>query len=1222
MSSPGVCQWGLIQGVEAIDADITDGAHPPLGQVLKRGTLGDAVGRVPLLGIVNVPTVGANVFHSPESVRHLFGKEKYKPRLIEYLRLYSQGPLCSQLHTRGAPASRLPPFLHSAPPPRNISAIVGTGDVVTTHPWRGFAIMKTILSRSVSIVVLWGMCLSGGPGWAENQDDAAIDDYNFAAWLYNEGKYGLAVDSYGAFLDGYADHAKAADARFGLAQSLFHLEKFTEAVGEYETLRSDHKAFAQRAEVLFQLAQSYVTLEQHDTAAGIFADLADEYPEHYLVDWAAARQAACLIALEKYTDAERLLAPFLETYAPDGKAPAKVSATRDMLKRLDKAGIDADAAFLDLVARSAFHLAVAQFNQDQFGPAADTFASFRSAYPKHVLQEEATFRQAQALYRAEKFSDAADAYSLVAGGTGDYAATAGFERGLSLYKARKLKEAADAFAAVAERFPEGEQVAKARLYAGTFLFEAGDYARAAERLRPIAEAAGPDAPEAAYWLGMSLLKSGKRTEAGTVFDGALKQYPKSSRKGDMQLGLADARLAEDKFADAAAAFRDYAEQHSDDAQAPRALYSACVALHRESQYGESDALCGKFLKMFAEDPLVPDVLFLSAENRFLEGKYKESARRYAEVLKQEELADDRRSRVHFRLAWVERYEGRHEKALVNLAEIGKGADAGVSVEAEYLRGASLFDQDDHEPAIAPLERYLKAPDHARYGDDALLKLAVSLSRLDRKTDAVKVFERLLKDYPKSDLVAQGHYQLAEVLYDLKRYDAAAGQYRAVSAQEDDPDLIPYGLFGTAQCLYDMKQWQEAATAFADVVEQAPKSDLVPQALFRQGRSLMKRQDWDAAVTPLQQLLADHDGHELERNARIAVGTCLQEQGKWDSAAAAFKDVSTTGDGNADQARILYELAWSRREAGQDAAALEVFRDLVAKHPDHSLSADAYFYLGEDRYAEKGPDETEAADARVARLTVACDLYAKVLAVAQDQRLTDKVHYRLGWCRWLMEQYPESAAAFDALIESCPKSSLLADALFQSGQAHARAGKTEQATERYSTLIRDRAFKNFGYLPEAQLALGELKLLDGDAGAAAKTLEALLARDEVPDTTATRAHFLLGRAHYEQRDYEPAMEQFKTVARRTKSETGARAQFFAGQVYQVQDDYKRAIVAYLRVIALFGHYDHWVAAAKFESGKCHEALGHAGEAKALYEDVVKNHKKTEWAAGAKERLAGM
>ena len=136
------------------------------------------------------------------------------------------------------------------------------------------------------------------------------------------------------------------------------------------------------------------------------------------------------------------------------------------------------------------------------------------------------------------------------------------------------------------------------------------------------------------------------------------------------------------------------------------------------------------------------------------------------------------------------------------------------------------------------------------------------------------------------------------------------------------------------------------------------------------------------------------------------------------------------------------------------------------------------------------------------------------------------------------------------------------------------------------------------------------------------VEALLARDEVPDTTATRAHFLLGRAHYERREYADAMEQFKTVTRRTKSETGARAQFFAGQVYQAQDDYKRAVVAYLRVIALFGHYDQWVAAAKFESAKCHEALGHTAEAKNLYEDVVKHHKKTEWAAGAQERLAGM
>ena len=93
-------------------------------------------------------------------------------------------------------------------------------------------------------------------------DAKAIDDYNFAAWLYNTGKYGLATESYQNFLKNYPGHAKEPDAHFGLAQSLFHQNQYAEAAQQYEKLRSSAADFPQMPEVLFQLAQSRLALNQ------------------------------------------------------------------------------------------------------------------------------------------------------------------------------------------------------------------------------------------------------------------------------------------------------------------------------------------------------------------------------------------------------------------------------------------------------------------------------------------------------------------------------------------------------------------------------------------------------------------------------------------------------------------------------------------------------------------------------------------------------------------------------------------------------------------------------------------------------------------------------------------------------------------------------------------------------------------------------------------------
>ena len=558
----------------------------------------------------------------------------------------------------------------------------------------------------------------------------AVDDYNFAAWLYNAGKYGLAVEAYQKFLKAYPKHDKAADAHFGLAQSLFHLDRFDEAAGEYEWVRSGAKDFAQMPEAVFQLAQCRIAGNAFDKAADLLEALRKDYPKHYLADWALARRGACLVSLSRYKDAAADLDAFLTVYAPDGKAPDKVAATRDMLKRMDEAGIKAGDAFLSLVERSLFYRALTAFNLEDFADARQRFDAFLSLYPKSATADEVRFRLAQSLYRLDEFAAAADAYAQTAGGEGEFAESAGFERGLALHKAGRLKDAAASFAGVAERFPKGSRAEKARLYAGTFLYDAGDYAGAAARLQAVRDAGGEAAGEAAYWLGMSLLKSGKAAEAEQALDDALKRFGgASSLKGDMLLALADARLTQNRLAEAAATFAQYAREFPKAEPAPQALYSACVALHKAEAYADADARCGELLDRYPKSAQAPDTLFLSGENRFLQKQYPAAAERYRAFLDRADAAAERKARAAFRLAWVERYAGRFDAALDWLDTVDRrAAGDSVAAECDYLRGVCLFESGRNKEAAAAFEAYLGAKDNARFADDALLKLAVARRR--------------------------------------------------------------------------------------------------------------------------------------------------------------------------------------------------------------------------------------------------------------------------------------------------------------------------------------------------------------------------------------------------------------------------------------------------------------------------------------------------------------
>jgi len=1053
---------------------------------------------------------------------------------------------------------------------------------------------------------------------AEKSSGKAIDDYNFAVWLYNDGKYALAAESYSAFLKNYPEHERTADARFGLAQSLFHTDKFDQAAKEYETIRSECTNFTQNAELLFQLGQTYVALNRFSNAAPLFEQVRSRYSEHYLADWAVARQAACLISMDKNKDAEALLKTFIEKYSAENTAAEKMQGTKDMLRKLEKAGIKAGDAFLSLVERSVFSYAFAQFNQNRFGDARKSFEQFLSKYPKSELQEEARFRLAQSLYRQEAYDKAAEAYASSAEGNGKFAEPAGFELGLSLYKAGKMKDAADAFAKVAERFHKGAQALKARLYSGTFLFEAGDFKGTIERLEPVAKTKKDMADEAAYWVAMSLLKLGRNAEAEQGFVDALRDFPKSSVAGDMRLGLADARLALNKFDAAAEAFKDFAEKFGDSEQAQRALYSACVAFHRADKYTESDDLCGSFLDKFSKSDMAPQVLFLSGENRFLLKKYDRAAERYREFLEKADKAADRIARARYRMAWVHRYAKKNQEALAELGKIdAKAAGDVIATEMKYLEGVCLFETGKHDEAIKALNTYLDAKDHSRFGDDALLKVAVSEMKRDRKSQAAKSLERFLKEYSSSELLPQVNYQLAECYYDQKEYARAVEKYTLVADREKADDLTPYAMFGIGLCYYDQEKWTEAAKSFSQMAEKFQKAELTPQALYRKARSLMKLKKWADADQAFRALVTAYPKHELARTSLIAAGTCLQEQQKWVDAAATFKAVVDDYTAGEDQARIIYEQAWSWRQAGKEDESLKAFSHLAEKFPADPLAADAYFYLAEAKYKGK-QDASETPKLRKERLDEALALYEKVLGAAKDKRLADKVHYRIGWCWWLTEQYSKAADEFDKLIKEFPGSELMPDALFQAGQSYAKAGKPDAAVERFQQLTGNGKFASFEFLPDAYLGTANCLIILEKFKDAITPLETLIDKSK-DDRVLAQAHFLTGKARFNLKKYDDAIESFQEVTKRTKTETGAEAQFYTGQALQAKNDFKGAIVAYLRVVALYREQREWVAAAMFESAKCSEALGDKDQARKNYEDIVKNYGNTKWAKPAKERL---
>jgi TolA-binding protein len=380
--------------------------------------------------------------------------------------------------------------------------------------------------------------------------------------------------------------------------------------------------------------------------------------------------------------------------------------------------------------------------------------------------------------------------------------------------------------------------------------------------------------------------------------------------------------------------------------------------------------------------------------------------------------------------------------------------------------------------------------------------------------------------------------------------------------------------------------------------------------------MMNALSWEVAAGAFASLLKASPKHELARSAQVNAAACYQELKQWDNAAQAHAAAISNYKPGEDQARLYYELAWAHREAGRPDDALKAFRELADGYPKDPLAADAFFHLAEAAYKVHADSEEKDRDAK--KLDEARELYENVLAMPDVSRLLDKTLYRIGWCHWQQEQYKESAAAFDRLIDESPKSDLVPDALFQSGLAHSRLDDTKRAQERMQQLIEEPAHAKFPYRADALMVLSDCRVTSGDSEAALESLATYFSKHADHHDVA-RAQLLKGKALYALKRYDEAVAALEESTRLTRSAVAAEARFYIGQAHQIQSKFKDAVVAYLRIQALYASEREWAAAAAFESAKCYEAMGQKDAADAALRDVVRQYKGTQWAKLAAERL---
>ena len=314
--------------------------------------------------------------------------------------------------------------------------------------------------------------------------------------------------------------------------------------------------------------------------------------------------------------------------------------------------------------------------------------------------------------------------------------------------------------------------------------------------------------------------------------------------------------------------------------------------------------------------------------------------------------------------------------------------------------------------------------------------ALAFYKQQRWDLAARTFERFLAEQPESDAAPKATYYRGVSLLQARRDEEARDAFEAFLARYPADETAPQVRYRLGETYNLLGEAAKAADMLSKLLASSPPPPLRRSVQLELGEALLRAKRPAEAVGPLQDLVDDADAPSAARMlARITLGRALASSGRVDDGIVQLQTAVDQATG-ARQTEARSTLGRTLFNAGQFDRSQKVFDDLASATTGTPTAAEASLSAGYAAYKAR-------------RFS---DAVTRFDRASRDESTRTRADY---WAAMSLKndgQYAAAAARFDVAARTDPESTLVDDALYQSGEAAAMAGQTDDALARLTELI--------------------------------------------------------------------------------------------------------------------------------------------------------------------------
>jgi TolA-binding protein len=602
------------------------------------------------------------------------------------------------------------------------------------------------------------------------------------------------------------------------------------------------------------------------------------------------------------------------------------------------------------------------------------------AAPAQVRQA-ALYWLGEIAFRLQRYDEAQTYYQrlLTAQQTGPYAAQAYYSLGWLARQRGEAPAALEAFTAFLKLAPTHEFARQVQFIRAELLRDTKKLPEAAEAFQQLAQnPAEPLRDEALFWWAEVVYQQGRYSEAMTLYQRLVTEYPQSARVHASLYGWGWTALQEHQCATAVSPWEQLLQR---DAAFPQALsmhYQLGVCYVQLEQPAKAREHLQQVVDSGESPPYFQDALSRLAAVAFSQRDYAEAIRLYTRAL-----------------------------SLASQEEASR---------LQYLLGEAYAALEKYDAALEHWQQVHSGPQTAALYAQALYRIGSHYVQQRAWEKALPILRQLWESFPAFSERSTVAMQLVQAYSASKRCLEALDVYDALIANTSAPGEQRLSRVAKALCLFELGRPAEVIETLSPLVGETASVPAQPRELYMLGQAYMQLHQYDQACTILSLLYQRFPSDALTAAAEPSLAFVLEHAGRQGEALAVWKAYLRRGEGSNQENLSQFQLHAGRLafQAGQFAEALDYLAP-VRESVMGPLAAEALFWSAEVYFRQQQWD-------------LAYQVYQELLdRHIAEQQWSTLARLRLGMIYEQQQEWERALRAYQILLTMTTDAEVIATA---------------------------------------------------------------------------------------------------------------------------------------------------------------------------------------------------